>query len=160
MYNEYDPNIEHIRAVAEDIAARISREYGIPVYAKTEEDYCWIELPCADRMLVSVTEIDSGSAPLSAFVFCGDGMERFFTRDYKTEDEFAQAVFEYVRGFFGRQIRMTRKTKFLGGISTKAEYLLDGEWQPFFEKNDSSFFIRFVCWSNKALVTEYDFRIK
>ena len=160
MYNEYDPNIEHIRAVAEDIAARLTRECGIQISAKAEEDYCWIELPCADKILVSVTEIDSGTAPLSAFVFCCDGMERFFTRDYKTEDEFAQAVFEYVRGFFGRQLRMTRKSSFLGGVKTTVECLENGEWKLLSKDTDKSFIMRLFTWRNKTTVSEYDFRIK
>lgn len=160
MYSEAKPNIEHIRAVAEDIASRLTREHGTEISAETGDRYSFITLPCRNEPIIQISDVDAGMAPLSADIFYGDCFKELFSVDYKDDAAFAVAVCDLVKVFFGRQLRVTRKSKFFGGIETKSEYLSDGEWKMLSESADKSFIMRILTWRNKTSVSEYDFRIK
>ena len=160
MYSELSPNIGHIRAVAEDIAARLTSEYGMQITVKTEERYCLITLPCHSEPIIQIIDVDAGMTPLSADIFYGDFFEEIYSVDYKSDGEFAEAVCGFVKGFFQRQLRITVKSKLFGGTETKTEYLDNGEWKLLSEKTDKSFIMRLFTWNNKTTVSEYDFRTK
>ena len=155
IYSEAEPNLDHIRAAAQLIADKLN----IDVSVKDGGSYCWISLPCESQALIQISEIDAGMPPLSAYVFLVGGMKCFFTADYKDVEDFALAVADYVKGFFGRQIRVTRETKLFGGVFTKTEYLEGGEWRPLSEESDKSLITRFLCLKSRITVNEYDFRI-
>ena len=159
MYSEAKPNIEHIRAVAEDIAARLTKEHGISISAETADRYSFIILPCGTEPIIQISEVDAGMSPLSADIFYGDCFEELFSVDFKDDAAFAAAVCDFVNGFFGRRIRVTRKSRFLGGVETRTEYLENGEWKLLSEKSDTSFLMRILAWSSKTTVSEYDFRL-
>ncbi len=156
IYSEAEPNLDHIREAAQLIADRLNLDASV----KDGGSCCWISLPCESQLLIQISEIDAGMPPLSANVFFAGGMKSFFTADYKDGEAFALAVADYVRGFFGRQIRVTRETKLFGGVFTRTEYLEGGEWRTLSEESDKSFITRLLCLSSKTAVNEYDFRMK
>ena len=160
MYSEPKPNIEHIRAVAEDIAARLTREYGISIAAETGDRYSFITLPCLTEVVIQISDVDSGMIPLQADIFYGNCFQELYSVDCKDDEEFAEAVRCFVNGFAGRQLRVTVKSKLFSGTETKTEYLDKGEWKLLNEKTDKSFLMRLFTWRSKTTVSEYDFRIK
>lgn len=159
IYSETSPNTEHIRAVAEDIAARLSGQCGAAVAAETLEFCSNITLPCRDRLFINISEVDAGSLPLNADIFFGDGFKQIYSVDYKSEDEFAEAVCGFVKGLFLRQLRVTRTSRLFGGVSTRIECLENGEWALQSEGTDKSFIMRLFTWKSKTTVSEYDFRM-
>ena len=160
LYSEPKPNIEHIRAVAEDIAARLTREYGISISAETTDNFSFITLPCRTEAVIQISDVDSGMLPLQADIFYGGCFQELYSVDYGNDGEFAEAVCGFVKGFAGRQLKVTVKSKLFGGVETKTEYLDKGEWKPLSEKSDTSFLMRILTWSSKTSVSEYDFRFK
>ena len=160
MYSEPKPNIEHIRAVAEDIAARLTREYGISISAETTDNFSFITLPCRTEAVIQISDVDSGMFPLQADIFYGGCFQELYSVDYGNDGEFAEAVCGFVKGFAGRQLKVTVKSKLFGGVETKTEYLDKGEWKPLSEKSDTSFLMRILTWSSKTSVSEYDFRFR
>lgn len=159
LYSEPKPNIEHIRAVAEDIAARISRKYGISISAETTDNFSFITLPCRTEAVIQISDVDSGMLPLQADIFYGGCFQELYSVDYGNDGEFAEAVCGFVKGFAGRQLKVTVKSKLFGGTETKAEYLEGSQWKPLFEKTDKSFIMRIFTWNSKTTVSEYDFRL-
>ena len=159
MYSEPKPNIEHIRAVAEDIAARLTKEHGISISVETSDRYSFITLPCRTEAVIQISDVDSGMLPLQADIFYGGCFQELYSVDYGNDGEFAEAVCGFVKGFAGRQLKVTVKSTLFGGTETKAEYLEDSQWKPLFEKTDKSFIMRIFTWNSKTTVSEYDFRL-
>lgn len=159
LYSEPKPNIEHIRAVAEDIAARLTREYGISISVETTDNFSFITLPCRTEAVIQISDVDSGMLPLQADIFYGGCFQELYSVDYGNDGEFAEAVCGFVKGFAGRQLKVTVKSKLFGGVETKTEYLEGSQWKPLFEKTDKSFIMRIFTWNSKTTVSEYDFRL-
>ena len=160
MYSEPKPNIEHIRAVAEDIAARLTKEHGISISVETSDRYSFITLPCRTESVIQISDVDSGMIPLQADIFYGGCFKELYSVDCKDDSEFAAAVCSFVSSFAGRQLRVTAKSKLFGGTETKSEYLEDSEWKLLSELSNKSFLMRILTWGNKTSVNEYDFRFK
>lgn len=158
IYSEPSPNTEHIRAVAENIAARITEQCGMAVSAEVSEFCSDITLPCRDRLFISISEVDAGSLPLTADIFFGDGFKQLYSVDFKSGEEFAAAAADFVCGFFGRQVRVAKESRIFGGIRITAEYYEDGQWLPLFTENYASFIMRLFTWRSRTAVSEYDFR--